>query len=247
MSQPQAVVHSALAKNTFLQSLYTEEFLETVDRWSGVPGPPSVENRKKREGIQVLNNPFLERYLSKAHPSSPIVMATPLILWGGYQAVTHGHTVGLIAALFFGGILGWSLLEYLLHRFLFHFKPKDPIGKLTWFMLHGYHHEFPDDKMRLVAPPFMFWSLGLGVGFLFYFIFGHDKWGIVLAGTSVGYMAYDWIHYYTHHFHPKSGVGSWLRRYHLRHHFQDESMRYGISNPLWDLVFRTYRSPDAKN
>ena len=237
-------VVSALAENSVLRTIYTDEFLQTVDAWSGELGPPSPANRKKREGIRVFNSGFVEKYFSKAHPVSPIVLAAPFIAFGVYQMITQGHPVERIAMLFVGGVLLWSLLEYVLHRFLFHFRPKGPGGKLFWFMLHGYHHEFPDDKMRLVAPPLMFWFLGLGVGFLFYFIFGHTAWGIVMAGTSVGYVAYDWIHYYTHHFHPKSGVGSWLRRYHLRHHFQDDSVRYGISNPLWDIIFRTYRAPD---
>lgn len=237
-------VASSLARNSVLQSIYSDEFLETVDNWSGVLGPPNAINRKKRNGIRVFKNGFVETVFSKAHPISPLILAAPFLAFGTYQVMNEGHAAGTIAALFLGGVLLWSFLEYVLHRFLFHYEPSGPGGKLFWFMLHGYHHEFPDDKMRLVAPPLMFWFLGAGVGFLFFLIFGKESWGIVMAGTSVGYMAYDWIHYYTHHFHPKGGLGSWLRRYHLRHHFQDDSVRYGISNPLWDVIFRTYRAPD---
>ena len=63
------------------------------------------------------------------------------------------------------------------------------------------------------------------------------------SGTVTGYIAYDWIHYYTHHFSPKNRVGRWLKRYHLLHHFDEHhgTKRFGVSNPLWDLVFGTYR------
>jgi hypothetical protein len=109
------------------------------------------------------------------------------------------------------------------------------------FMAHGYHHEFPDDKMRLVAPPLMLAFLGLIVGFIYYLVFGAAYWVQVFGGTFIGYLAYDWIHYYTHHFRPTSGVGKWLRQYHLQHHFDPNYDRFGISNPLWDVIFRTYR------
>jgi sterol desaturase/sphingolipid hydroxylase (fatty acid hydroxylase superfamily) len=111
-------------------------------------------------------------------------------------------------------------------------------------MLHGYHHEFPDDRMRLVAPALMLFVLGGLVGIVYHLVFGPTYWAQIFAGTAVGYVAYDWTHYYAHHFHPKRGLGNWIRRYHLMHHFQEGNDRFGISSPLWDLVFRTYRSPD---
>jgi sterol desaturase/sphingolipid hydroxylase (fatty acid hydroxylase superfamily) len=60
-----------------------------------------------------------------------------------------------------------------------------------------------------------------------------------------GYIAYDWVHYYTHHFHPRGGIGKWMRVYHLRHHYQDPDAHYGVSSPLWDVVFSTVRGPVA--
>jgi sterol desaturase/sphingolipid hydroxylase (fatty acid hydroxylase superfamily) len=144
--------------------------------------------------------------------------------------------------LLLAGVLLWTLLEYLLHRWLFHLPPVGPGGKMRAFLMHGYHHEFPNDKMRLVAPPLMGWTLALSVGIVYALLFG-KHWAPLFGGTALGYLGYDWIHYYTHHFHPRNRVGKWLRRYHLMHHFQDSTVRYGISSPLWDLVFRTFRGP----
>jgi sterol desaturase/sphingolipid hydroxylase (fatty acid hydroxylase superfamily) len=47
------------------------------------------------------------------------------------------------------------------------------------------------------------------------------------------------VHYATHHFTMKRGVWLWLKKYHLRHHYQDDEIGYGVSSPLWDYVFRT--------
>jgi sterol desaturase/sphingolipid hydroxylase (fatty acid hydroxylase superfamily) len=55
----------------------------------------------------------------------------------------------------------------------------------------------------------------------------------------VGYLIYDYIHYATHHFPMKNPVAKYLRRHHLKHHFSGEGGRYGVSSPLWDIVFGT--------
>jgi sterol desaturase/sphingolipid hydroxylase (fatty acid hydroxylase superfamily) len=61
----------------------------------------------------------------------------------------------------------------------------------------------------------------------------------VFAGTAVGYLAYDMIHYYVHHFAPKNRVAKFLRAYHLAHHFKNHERGFGVSSPVWDYVFGT--------
>jgi sterol desaturase/sphingolipid hydroxylase (fatty acid hydroxylase superfamily) len=228
----------------FARSLYTDECLETIENWEGMITEPSPENRRK-EGIRVFRNGFIEQVLSKAHPLSPALWVFPLGGYGLYRGFTEGYSgfAGTLG-LFFVGVLLWTLIEYLLHRFVFHLRPKSPSGKIRAFMVHGYHHEFPNDKMRLVAPPLMSGTFGIIAALLYYLIFGPNYWLQVFAGTTIGYLMYDWTHYYTHHFHPKTHLGRWVRRYHLLHHYKHDPTRFGISSPLWDLVFGTYRSPD---
>jgi sterol desaturase/sphingolipid hydroxylase (fatty acid hydroxylase superfamily) len=219
-------------------SFYTHDFLAAVERWPGVPGEPTKESRRTPGGVRVFHNRVLETALTKAHPISPILWTGPFIVYGAYTGFARGEaalTVGLLAA----GILLWTLLEYVLHRFVFHFAH----GNKMWrFMIHGYHLEFPNDKMRLVAPPFMLITYGVIVAVLYRLLLG-DQWSQLFAGTAIGYVAYDWTHYYTHHFKPKRGLGRRLQRYHLKHHFQAHDRRYGISSPLWDVLFRTHESP----
>jgi len=224
-----------------VRSIYSDEFLETVDRWEGIVTKPNTGNRSRREGIQILANPFLDYALTKAHPSLPWVWTLPFVAFGLYRGMFLPGGP-LRAAGWFGlGVLLWTAIEYGLHRGLFHLRFPERM-KVFAFLAHGYHHEFPDDRMRLVAPPLMFWSLGAAFGLLFYYVFGPQIWATAFAGTMAGYLAYDSLHFYTHHARPRHRVGRWLRRYHLLHHFRDGESRYGISSPLWDLILRTDRS-----
>ncbi len=221
---------------------YSEECIEAAARWQGISAKPDSESRRQREGIRIFRNPVLETGLTKAPPVLPWIWSVPLIVFGLYRGIFTGRA-GLAATLglFVAGILLWTLIEYLLHRFLFHFRPKGDRVKMFFFLAHGYHHEFPGDRMRLVAPPLMFVTLALIFGVLYRVAFGGSYWAQLFAGTVTGYLGYDCVHYYTHHATPRSRVGKYLRSYHLLHHFQDSDNRYGISTPLWDLVFGTFR------
>lgn len=193
--------------------------------------------------MRVFVSPVLEHVFGQAHPITPILWFGPFIAAAGYHAARASwHERGAAVALFFAGWLVWTLLEYLLHRFVFHMSAHTPEQRLRAFLMHGYHHEFPEDPMRLVAPPLMSWPIGVIIGLLTHWVVGPELWLYSFAGTATGYIAYDWIHYYTHHFRPTGGPGKWLRSYHMLHHFGDRGSRFGVSSPLWDFVFGTYRS-----
>lgn len=223
-------------------AIWSDELLDVVDRWGTIDDPPMAENRRHKDGIRIFRHALVERFLSKAHPVTPLFYTLPWVLLGLYRGVYLGHggvwgTVGLFAF----GAFSWTLVEYILHRWVLHYSPPGWGGKMYSFMAHGYHHEFPDDKMRLVAPPLMAFALGVGVGVVFFVLFGPRYWAQAFGGLMLGYLAYDWIHYYTHHFRPRNRLGRWLRQYHLQHHFDPRHDRYGISTPIWDFILRTYR------
>ena len=220
------------------KSLYTREFLEAVARWDGSYGPPSPEARKTPNGIQVLKNKFVENVFARAHPIVPGLWVLPLGAWMLYRGVAYQSPI-MLAIQVIVGILTWTLVEYGIHIILFHlsYKPTDENAKIRQFLLHGYHHEFPNDAYRLVAPPFLAWPLAIPVAALTWAVVGTPNvWG-ALSGIFLGYLAYDWMHYYTHHFRPKSGMGKFLRDYHLIHHFAHPTKNMGLSSPLWDYVF----------
>ncbi|MCA9641295.1 MAG: sterol desaturase family protein [Polyangiaceae bacterium] len=220
---------------------FTDEFQRTVDRWDGTIGPPSAENRKLNR-IRVYKNGFVEHVLASSHPLLPGVWFGWAVVYGGFLTLSSAPGRGGRVWLFAGGVLGFSLLEYLLHRFAFHWDPGDDRrAKVRLFLMHGLHHEFPNDKRRLVAPPLMSWPIAAILFALYWLLLDRNSAFVLFGGTCAGYLAYDWIHYYTHHFRsPKTRVGKLLRRAHAVHHFKLPLLNMGISSPLWDWVFGTF-------
>ena len=195
--------------------------------------------RARRMRVQVFENKFIERWFAQAHPITPGIWFGGLVVYGLYAGwLDHGL---LAIPLFLSGVLITTLIEYCLHRFIFHkgYDAKDPEEQMQHFLLHGYHHEYPNDRMRLVLPPIGIWPVAVVVCVVWWLVFGAYWWPI-LGGTAAGYIAYDWLHYYTHHGNPKAGPGRWIKRYHMLHHHDSPHHRYGITSPLWDFVFRTY-------
>lgn len=192
----------------------------------------------RNESPRLFESGFLE-FFSKVHPITPLVVFLPIIAGLLYLALNRaGLSVGATAGLFVLGVLIWTLVEYVMHRCLFHYEPKTRLGKRLHFLVHGAHHDYPQDAARLVAPPAFSLPVA-GVFYLLFFpIFGRLT-PAPFAGFLFGYLCYDMIHYATHHFAMKRGVALWLKQYHLRHHYKDDARGYGVSNPLWDYVFGT--------
>jgi sterol desaturase/sphingolipid hydroxylase (fatty acid hydroxylase superfamily) len=107
-------------------------------------------------------------------------------------------------------------------------------------MIHGVHHDHPNDPLRLVMPPAASIPLAIIVVGAIFLVAGTVHGLAVAAGFLIGYLVYDEIHYALHHHVPKSRLGKRLRELHMRHHFQDDEKGFGISAPYWDMVFRTY-------
>jgi sterol desaturase/sphingolipid hydroxylase (fatty acid hydroxylase superfamily) len=181
----------------------------------------------------------LFEFFSRIHPWQPPVIFLPVIAWALWSAIGVGTGAGSIVALFIMGFVNWSLMEYWLHRLLFHHEPTSKVGKRFIWYLHGVHHDWPNDKLRLVFPPAISVPLALLFWTAYTAIFGDTLRYAAFAGLASGYLAYDMIHYYVHHFAPKDPVFKFLRRYHLAHHFKDHNHGFGVSSPTWDYVFGT--------
>jgi dihydroceramide fatty acyl 2-hydroxylase len=175
--------------------------------------------------------------LSRVHPVVPVLIFVPGIVvleaWGLSKV-----SVLLSLALLIAGYALWTLFEYWLHRLVFHFEPEHGIGARLHWIIHGVHHDHPNDPMRLVMPPSVSIPLAAAVFGLLYLIFGRYAPGIG-AGFFLGYLVYDMMHYYLHHFRPRGRLGRILRERHMRHHFQDDTRGFGISAPYWDEIFGT--------
>ncbi len=200
-------------------------------------------SKKHTESIRIFKNPILE-WTTHVHPVTPLLVWVPFITylyWTNFQA---GFLNPSDYVLWFAiGMIVWTLTEYVLHRYVFHFPANNKYTKRFVFLFHGLHHDDPQDPTRLVMPPvpailivFLLWKF-------FALIIPQAFLTIFMANFLIGYLCYDYIHYATHHFAMTSKVGKFLRKYHLQHHYSHEKSKYGVSSPLWDYVFRTVKGP----
>jgi sterol desaturase/sphingolipid hydroxylase (fatty acid hydroxylase superfamily) len=188
--------------------------------------PPMFESR------------LLDRF-TRVHPVVPVLIYAPIIVLLTVLAVERDgwwDSIGLAPA----GYAVWTLFEYWLHRIVFHFEPEQGIGARLHWMIHGVHHDHPNDPLRLVMPPAASIPLAALVIGAVWLVAGSVHAPAVAAGFLAGYLIYDEIHYALHHHMPKSRLGRTLRELHMRHHFQDDETGFGISAPYWDRVFGTY-------
>ncbi|HSK50032.1 MAG TPA: sterol desaturase family protein [Solirubrobacterales bacterium] len=194
--------------------------------------------RKLAASPPLFESEFLN-FFSRVHPSIPALVFVPVIAVMEWLGVDRGYAVWELALYSLGGVAIWTLTEYWLHRLLFHWEPDNAFGHRMHFIIHGIHHDHPNDKLRLVMPPAV--SIPLAALFLglFVLVFGTPLAFPIFAGFIAGYLVYDYTHYYVHHAVPKSQFGKRLREHHMRHHFQDHRYGYGVSSPAWDVVFRT--------
>ncbi|HUI65455.1 MAG TPA: sterol desaturase family protein [Bacteroidota bacterium] len=195
----------------------------------------------KDESARLFESNFLEIF-THVHWSVPIIVYLPVTVYCLFRAASVA-SVGAIIGGFLAGLFVWTLTEYLLHRFVFHYIPKSLWGQRIHFLFHGVHHDYPQDSKRLVMPPVV--SVPLAALFLglFSLIFPAAYVPAIFAGFIFGYICYDEIHYATHHAPLKNGVGLWLKHHHVRHHYLDPDRGFGVSTPLWDYVFGTMYGP----
>lgn len=192
-----------------------------------------------KKSVRLFKNEFLEQF-THVHPLVPLVLWVPVIIFLFYKSLNHTSLqMNEVLRLSFLGLIVWTFVEYVLHRFAFHFPAESSFGKRFVYIMHGLHHDDPSDPTRLVMPPLpaILYSALL---FSFFKIFlGSEKIYPFFAAFLIGYLCYDYIHYAVHHFHFKSGVGKALKKYHMLHHFRDHDAKWGVSSPFWDIVFKT--------
>jgi sterol desaturase/sphingolipid hydroxylase (fatty acid hydroxylase superfamily) len=127
------------------------------------------------------------------------------------------------------GLALWTLIEYLMHRWVLHRLAP-----------HYRHHDEPDTLAYIFAP---LWLSGVSAVMLFGLLaLATGSWqqaALVEAGTVSGYLLYEALHVRMHS--PAAGgpVLRALRKHHFYHHFADDTRCFGVTTPVWDYVFRT--------
>ena len=185
----------------------------------------------------MFRSTFLEMF-SKVHFAIPLFIYVPIILFLGWKGFTaEGVKLPRLIFSLLAGLLSWTLTEYVLHRFVFHFMPSSNWGKRLHFIFHGVHHDYPNDAKRLVLPP----SVSIPLTVLFYFLFSQTIPAPYLnsffAAFLTGYLCYDMFHYAFHHGNFSNPILKRLKQQHMMHHYNDSDHGYGVTSGLWDIIF----------
>jgi dihydroceramide fatty acyl 2-hydroxylase len=199
----------------------------------------ATRSEELRASPPIFGSPLMDRF-TRVHPAVVPALFVPIIAAFAVLAARDGLGTGRLIGWILFGYVVWTFTEYWLHRVVFHFEPEAGIGARLHWMIHGVHHDHPNDPLRLVMPPSA--SIPLGAIFvgLFQFLLPFGAACALSSGFFAGYLAYDMIHYAVHHRPPRGPIARKLRELHMRHHFQDDTTGFGISAPWWDVVFRTF-------
>ena len=97
--------------------------------------------------IRLFKYDFLE-FFTHIQPAVIVVIWTPVVVWNLYRPFLDPDialSAGLVAVAFLIGIVVWSFTEYTMHRFVFHFEPKNPGPTMqrVIYLFHGVHHHQP--------------------------------------------------------------------------------------------------------
>ncbi|TAD77895.1 MAG: fatty acid hydroxylase [Sphingomonadales bacterium] len=186
--------------------------------------------------LRLFRNPWLERLtvISAGWFIALWAVLLPAIAYVGYATAPVFWALPLIVA----GAVVWTLAEYALHRYVFHFETRSPLIRQVIFVIHSNHHEHPNDSLRNLMPPIV----SVPVGGL---IWGLSLWALGAQGTwfllgfMSGYVAYDLVHFACHQFPMKGRIGRALKLHHMRHHHLKVEGNYAITGMIWDRIFST--------
>lgn len=188
--------------------------------------------------VRMFDNPVLER-MSRTHISIPITMFLGIGTVSLYYAISSteiGVSTGLLVTVL--GLLAFTLVEYLMHKHLFHMEPDTELKDKIQYSTHGVHHDYPKDKDRLAMPPFISALYAVIFYMVFTLVMG-DYAMYFLPGFLIGYSLYLGVHYIVHAYPPPKNFLKVLWVNHAIHHYKDPDVAFGVSSPLWDILLGT--------
>jgi sterol desaturase/sphingolipid hydroxylase (fatty acid hydroxylase superfamily) len=170
----------------------------------------------------------------------PLLTGLLFYLSGGQQPQAP-QILGLIGI----GLVLWSLLEYLLHRFFFHWTPHNRKMRQIIHQLHFHHHGDPSNRDKILVHPLYSLPVSALLGYCFYLATGSLFAAMdLISGIWAGFLYYEWVHYRLHLGKKSKGLLKHQRGWHFHHHFVDPHHCFGVTSPLWDVVFGTFKSTD---
>jgi len=164
-----------------------------------------------------------------------------VLFWITFRAEPQSRPVDLLWILP-TGVLLWTLLEYGLHRFVFHIQipVRDPRLREIVNASHLAHHASPRDPTRVLVRPTYGLVISSIVYGLIYLVTGSLFFAAgLVVGIWMGFLYYEAVHYRVHFSLSATRLIARQRRAHFYHHFTNNKRCFGVTSPLWDYVFRT--------
>lgn len=196
--------------------------------------------------IKLFKNSFINRLIftnSKVAVSVYYAISTAIAMYGFYL-VNISVILGLL--IIFVGLLVFSFIEYLTHRFLYHSDEDYEENKRWQYMVHGIHHVYPKEH-RLLALPIPLALLINAVLFLLFMTVVGEYIYFLFPGFLIGYATQLYIHYQVHTRRPPKNIFRFFWKHHMLHHYSSEKEAFGVITPLWDIVFNTMPKKNASD
>ncbi len=201
----------------------------------------------RNQGSRMFESDFFE-FFSKVHPLTPFVLYIPAgLAILGYALATGVTSVTWAAAMLPVGWFAWQIMEYTLHKYLFHWEGNTPFTRRMHHILHGYHHKYPDDEARLVMPIGASLPVIALIAALLWLVRAPELTVPFWAGMLFGYLWYDFTHWSTHFRKPMTEWGKRMRSHHMAHHFAVPDKNFGISHMWLDRLLGSLRVRDASD
>jgi dihydroceramide fatty acyl 2-hydroxylase len=199
---------------------------------------------QRHASARMFQSDFFE-FFSKVHPATPFVVYIPFLAAVQIYGLVNGLTTWPLTLAFWAvGFFTWDVLEYVIHRGLFHWAGVDPVTR--WIhSTHVYHHQYPDDEKRLVMPLGASLPMAALLAFLFWLPQHPAVTLPMYVGLLGGYLFYDFTHWSTHFRTPLTGWGRAIRAHHMAHHFADPTRNFGLSHRWVDFLVGSLRRRES--
>lgn len=199
-----------------------------------------MESRKiEEQKLWIESHRWLLYFFASKNPLTAIFFVLPMLIFWAVRINFNVLALTQTIFLFAGGVFSWTLLEYCIHRFIFHWRPRNVTVRNAVESIHIYHHRNIEDQEVITSGPVfaIFWS---GINFSIFYLFTKDlsHTSLLMFGLTAAYYFYEWVHYLVHHHNFTSGLFKYLQEYHLLHH-EKWGGNYGQTSPVWDIILGT--------
>ncbi|MEM8665121.1 MAG: sterol desaturase family protein [Pseudomonadota bacterium] len=169
---------------------------------------------------------------------------TPFCLLTGGLAVAHASAWWVLLGGAIFGVAVYTLVEYLMHRFVYHWEPESKFWRIVTADMgrsHMGHHRNPakyGGGINGNQPPIVLIAAVLALGA--YFTPFPTAFGLMAVTTgAINYVGQEFVHFGTHHLPMNNRMMRAMKRHHMLHHYQDEHSNYGLFWPVWDWILGT--------